>query len=272
VRLNSEDERLRGVVGGRSRTVLVQPTTIDRKDSDARQAAVGFYDYDTNRSLVAVVDLGAQEVRAVEETPVQFQLSQEEKQEAEELVAGDERAREFLGDRDMNPLTRLFFPSYARRDDYVSYAADFAFTDLLQSLSGTAEVRDIFSGFDIRAAYDLYGGSYLYEHIWRFYEDGQFASSILIHGPGVENQGQHGYHVPFRYDLDLDGFAGDAFEQWFEGIGGWTDVPEEGRSVPAIYADNQSVQDADVVLWYIAHIPSVSQVTGCGPSFRLDGF
>jgi hypothetical protein len=117
VRLSSEDERLRGVVGGRSRTVLVQPTTIDRKDSEARQAVVGFYDYDTNRSLVAVVDLGAQEVRAVEETPVQFQLSQEEKQEAEELVAGDQRARDFLGDRDMNPLTRLFFPSYARRDD-----------------------------------------------------------------------------------------------------------------------------------------------------------
>jgi hypothetical protein len=117
VRLSSEDERLRGVVGGRSRTVLVQPTTIDRKDSEARQAVVGFYDYDTNRSLVAVVDLGAQEVRAVEETPVQFQLSQEEKQEAEELVAGDQRARDFLGDRNMNPLTRLFFPSYARRDD-----------------------------------------------------------------------------------------------------------------------------------------------------------
>jgi hypothetical protein len=118
VRLSSEDARLSGVVGARSRTVLVQPTTIDRKEpDDARHAVVGIYDYDANRSLVAVVDLGAQEVRAVEETPVQFQLSREEKQEAEELVAGDQRAREFLGDRDMNPLTRLFFPSYARRDD-----------------------------------------------------------------------------------------------------------------------------------------------------------
>lgn len=118
VRLSSEDERLRAALGARSRTVLVQPTTIDRKEpDDARQAVVGIYDYDSNRSLVAVVDLGARAVRAVEETPVQFQLSQEEKQEAEELVAGDQRARDFLGDRDMNPLTRLFFPSYARRDD-----------------------------------------------------------------------------------------------------------------------------------------------------------
>ena len=59
VRLSSEDERLRAVVGARSRTVLVQPTTIDRKEpDDARQAVVGFYNYDTNRSLVAVVDLG----------------------------------------------------------------------------------------------------------------------------------------------------------------------------------------------------------------------
>jgi hypothetical protein len=118
VRLSSEDERLREVVGARSRTVLVQPTTIDRKEpDDARQAVVGFYNYDTNRSLVAVVDLGAQEVRAVEETPVQFQLSPEEKQEAEELVTGDQRAGDFLAGRDMNPLTRLFFPSYARKDD-----------------------------------------------------------------------------------------------------------------------------------------------------------
>jgi hypothetical protein len=118
VRLSSQDERLRGVVGARSRTVLVQPTTIDRKEPDgARKAVVGFYDYDSNRSVVAVVDLGTQEVRAVEETPVQFQLSEEEKQEAEELVAGDERARGFLADRDMNPLTRLFFPSTAGKDD-----------------------------------------------------------------------------------------------------------------------------------------------------------
>ena len=218
---------------------------------------------------------------------------------------------------------------------YVSYAADFAFTDLLQSSSGNADIRNIVNGFDIRAAYDLYGGAYLYEHIWRFYDDGQFASSILIHGPGVEHQGQHSYHVPFRYDLDLDGFPEDSFQLWFEGVGGWTDVPEEGRlvagpmlppflyqwqqvditsgrramirardgdrgeiwalqysgledwssfggaqssppgapgSVPAVYVNNQGVQNTDVVLWYIAHIPSLNQITGCGPSFRLDGF
>jgi hypothetical protein len=35
----------------------------------------------------------------------------------------------------------------------------------------------------------------------------------------------------FRYDLDLDGFPGDSFQPWFEGVGGWTDLPEEGRLV-----------------------------------------
>jgi hypothetical protein len=111
---------------------------------------------------------------------------------------------------------------------YVSYAADFAFTDLgpepQRDRGGPGHLRRLRHQGRLRPLWR----SYLYEHIWRFYEDGQFASSILIHGPGVENQGQHSYHVPFRYDLD--GF-GDSLQQWFEGIGGWTDVPEEGRLV-----------------------------------------
>jgi hypothetical protein len=118
VRLSSEDDRVRGVLERRSRTVLVEPTALDRKEpDDARHAVVGIYDYEANQSLVAVVDLRAQEVRAVEETPVQFQLSREEKREAEELAAGDERVSEFLQGRNMRPLTRLFFPTTAGKDD-----------------------------------------------------------------------------------------------------------------------------------------------------------
>jgi hypothetical protein len=118
IRLGNDDDRVRGVLERRSRTVLVEPTALDRKEpDDARHAVVGYYDYETNRSLAVVVDLRAQEVRAVEETPVQFQLSREEKREAEELAAGDERVREFLQGRDMRPLTRLFFPTIAGKDD-----------------------------------------------------------------------------------------------------------------------------------------------------------
>jgi hypothetical protein len=118
IRLSSEDERLREVLGRRSRTVLVEPTALDRKEpDDARKAVVGIYDYETNRSLVAVVDLKTREVRAVEEAPVQFQLSQEEKEEAEALAADDQRVRDFLQGRDMNSLTRLFFPPTAGKDD-----------------------------------------------------------------------------------------------------------------------------------------------------------
>jgi hypothetical protein len=218
---------------------------------------------------------------------------------------------------------------------YVNYAG-FAFTDSLQSLSGNAQVRQIVGGFDIKATYDLYGGDYLYEHIWRFSEDGQFGSTIIVHGPGEENNGQHTYHVPFRYDLDISGSSGDSFQQWLGTFFGfWANVAQEGQfisnaslppsyydwqvidnatgkramvrardgdngeiwalqysgleawsswggaqssppgspgSVPAIYDNDQSVQNTDVVLWYIAHIPSLNLITGCGPSFKLLGY
>jgi hypothetical protein len=218
---------------------------------------------------------------------------------------------------------------------FVNYSGGMYFTDRLVNKSGTAEVRDISNGFDIRTAYDYYGSSYLYEHIWRFYDDGQFGSSILIHGPGVNHHDKHTYHVPFRYDLDVSGASADSFQQWFGGFGGWANVPQEGRltpnpllppalydwqlldittgkramirardgdngeiwalrysaleagsswggvdsappgspgSVPAIFDNNQSVQNTDVVLWYIAHIPSADLITGCGPSLKLVGF
>ena len=42
--------------------------------------------------------------------------------------------------------------------------------------------------------------------------------------------------------------------------------------MPAIYADGQSVQNTNVVLWYIAHVGSVAIPAACGPAFRLDGY
>jgi hypothetical protein len=32
------------------------------------------------------------------------------------------------------------------------------------------------------------------------------------------------------------------------------------------------VQDADVVLWYVAHIPSAGLPRACGPWFALSGY
>jgi hypothetical protein len=99
------------ILEGRHSVVLVAPNIKDRRaPEDADQAVVGLYDYDADRSLVAVVDLESQEVIATEEIPVQFQLSVDERRDAEELAGQDDRVASFLGARDMNPLTRLFFP------------------------------------------------------------------------------------------------------------------------------------------------------------------
>jgi hypothetical protein len=117
VRLAGDNERVRELGGERSSVVLAEPTVTERRQpDDARHAVVGFYSYEKDQSFVAVVDLNTREVHAVETVPVQFQLSQEEKQEAERLAGNDQRVRDFLGDRDMNPLTRLFFPATAAKD------------------------------------------------------------------------------------------------------------------------------------------------------------
>jgi hypothetical protein len=69
---------------------------------------VGIYDHERGRSLVALVD--ADGVVGVHETPASFQLSERERETAEELAAADDRVRSFLRRRRMNPLTRLYFP------------------------------------------------------------------------------------------------------------------------------------------------------------------
>jgi hypothetical protein len=214
---------------------------------------------------------------------------------------------------------------------YVNYWGNTSgpFTDRLQSKSSTVEVREIMRGFDLKVVYDLYGEDYQYEHVWRFHDDGQFGSTILIHGPGEEIYGRHTYHIPFRFDIDMSGASHDSFQK--AGASGWEDVSTEGSfrpvappafdwrvidkksghaarvrarasdaaelwalaykeaeswgswgsagagvpgspdSVPAIYDNGQSLQDTNVVLWYIAHIPAIDRVTACGPWFALEG-
>jgi hypothetical protein len=218
---------------------------------------------------------------------------------------------------------------------YVNYEGDSSgpFTDQLKSTKSKVEIRDIMFGFDLKVTYDFYGEDYQYEHVWRFHDDGQFGSAVVIQGPGEEIDGHHTYHLPFRYDLDISGASGDSFQKRRAG-GGWEDVMYEGRyvpmhpwspdfdwrvidkssgrsasirarardnaevwalrysaleswgswgaagsgapgspgSVPAIYDNGQTVQSADIVVWYIAHIPSVERVAACGPWFRLGAY
>ena len=215
---------------------------------------------------------------------------------------------------------------------YVTYQGNRAgpFTDELRSTSADVELREILHGFDLKVRYDLYGPDYEYEQVWRFHDDGQFGSTVLVHGPGEEIRGQHSYHVPFRFDLDVSGKGGDCFQR--RGAGEWVDVPREGQhlpvappnwdwrvldrstgkaalvraraadagelwalrykrleswsswggaleavpgsagSVPAIYDNGQSVQGANLVLWYIAHLGSVDGIAACGPWFGLEGY
>jgi hypothetical protein len=218
---------------------------------------------------------------------------------------------------------------------YVNYEGDAfgPFTDELRSKSVRIKTREIMHGFDLKVTYDFYGPDYQYDHIWRFHDDGQFGSKIVVQGPGEEIEGKHVYHVPFRFDVDVSGASADSFQTRLAS-GRWKSVAREGRhvpieatgqrfewrivdeasgkrvlarpgagddaelwalqykeleswsswggagsgapgspgSVPAVYDNNQSVQGADLVLWYIARVPSRALVSGCGPWFELRGF
>jgi hypothetical protein len=111
IALADAQKQAKGLVPERSRAVLVQPIVPDRQQpEDARHVVVGLYDYEQNRSVVAVVDVKAQTVVGLEDTNVQFQLDAQERREAEELAGRDDRVIEFLHGRPMNPLTRLYFP------------------------------------------------------------------------------------------------------------------------------------------------------------------
>ncbi len=118
---------------------------------------------------------------------------------------------------------------------YVNYAGDRfgPFTDVLRSESTEIEVRDIMRGFDLKVSYDSYGPDYQYDHVWRFFDDGQFGSTIVIQGPGEEIHGEHTYHVPFRFDIDVSGESGDSFQRRLAS-GRWSNVAREGRQRAAV--------------------------------------
>jgi hypothetical protein len=61
-------------------------------------------------------------------------------------------------------------------------------------------------------------------------------------------------------------------EDWSAAGGAGEGIPGTPGSVPAVYDNNENVQDADVVLWYIAHVPSSELPRACGPWFALDGY
>jgi hypothetical protein len=118
LRLARRHPELQALLKERGRALFLEPNIADRGQPEgADQAVVGLYDYARNRSLVALVDPKRGEVVAVEETPAQFQLSEEERAEAERLAAADDRVRGFLSGRGMNPLTRLYFPPQAGGHD-----------------------------------------------------------------------------------------------------------------------------------------------------------
>jgi hypothetical protein len=215
---------------------------------------------------------------------------------------------------------------------YVDYVGNSSgpFTDNLDC-KDTLQVRDVMNGFDLKASYD-FGDDYLYEHVWRFHDDGQFGAAIVVHGPGEEIRGRHTYHLPFRLDLDVSGSRGDSFQKR-SAAGRWSNVARESRheptavpgdddwrvvdhvsgrsariraragddaelwvlsfkraeslsavggtlpglpgspgSVPALFSNNETVQNTDLVLWYIAHLSAFDRVAAVGPWVTLDGF
>jgi hypothetical protein len=109
------DKRLKPLLSGRNRVVLVERNLHDPRHDDPDLVVLGLYDYGVNRSVVALVDPKANEVVGVEETGAQFQLSADERRDAEQLALKDARVRAFLSGRRANPLTRLYFPPDAAR-------------------------------------------------------------------------------------------------------------------------------------------------------------
>lgn len=107
----AQHDEIKGLLKQRNRVVLVEPNLPGRgEQAGPHRAVVGFYDYENNRSVVALVDPNTGEVLQIDETPARFQLSADEREQAESLTREDDRVRDFLGKRRMNPLTRLYFP------------------------------------------------------------------------------------------------------------------------------------------------------------------
>jgi hypothetical protein len=105
-----QDPELGSALQGRGTVLFVEPNLSGRGDENPGQAVVGIHDHEHGRSIVAVVDQESEAVVGIEELPAQLQLGEEERSEANALALADERVREFLGERNPDPLTRLYFP------------------------------------------------------------------------------------------------------------------------------------------------------------------
>jgi hypothetical protein len=104
-RLARKHPTLGPILEGGGSVAFVEP---ERRQGKPDRAIAGIHDAAGGRSLVALVEGG--KIVGVHETPATFQLSQQEREQAERLAAADERVRSFLRRRRMNALTRLYFP------------------------------------------------------------------------------------------------------------------------------------------------------------------
>jgi hypothetical protein len=105
-----KDPSLKSTLQGRATVLFVEPNLTGRGDEHSGQAVVGIHDHEQGRSIVAVVDPESESIVGVEDLPAQLQLGTDERSDANALALADERVREFVGDRDPDPLTRLYFP------------------------------------------------------------------------------------------------------------------------------------------------------------------
>jgi hypothetical protein len=110
VAIARKDPGVKSALKGNGSVLFVEPNLSGRDDEHPGQAVVGIHDHDRGTSLVAVVDPESESVVGVEELPAQLQLGADERSEANALALEDERVREFVGDGDADPLTRLYFP------------------------------------------------------------------------------------------------------------------------------------------------------------------
>ena len=112
VRISQSDSRLASTLEGRSQILFTVEKPLDRGNREpVNHTLVGIYDYDRNDSVVAVVDTDSKTVVDVQTTQAQFQLSDEERAEAEQIAGADDVVQSVLAGREMNPLTRLYFPT-----------------------------------------------------------------------------------------------------------------------------------------------------------------
>jgi len=114
LKMLSKHPMVKPFLTGRYRNVLFETDIVNRRKREGpRQTVVGLYNYEIDKSVIALLDLKGEKVIDAKEAPVHFQLHSEEEIEAENLVSKDKRVKTFLKGRKMDPLTRLYFPPTA---------------------------------------------------------------------------------------------------------------------------------------------------------------